>query len=58
VDAGLADLKITTSFRSAQSEQFIAGLPAAYPVSVRSLPDRTVIEVKKTLASDPQSRTP
>ena len=45
-DPELADLRITVSFRADQSEQFLAGLPAAYPVSIRERPDRTVIVAK------------
>jgi len=44
--AGVADLRITTSFRPDQAQQFLVSLPAAYPVTLRDLPDRTLIEAK------------
>lgn len=45
-DPALASLQVTASFRVDQAERFIAGLPAAYPVAIRELPDRTRIEAR------------
>lgn len=45
-DPALATLRVTVSFRTDQSEQFLASLPAAYPVAIVERPDRTLIEAK------------
>jgi transmembrane sensor len=41
------DLKITTSFGAAQIDQFVAGLPLAYPVEVSESLDKTVVSARR-----------
>lgn len=41
------DIKITTSFGAEQIDQFLAGLPLAYPVLVSESADKTVVGVRQ-----------
>lgn len=41
------DLKITTSFGAAQIDQFVSGLPLAYPVNVSETLDKTVVSARR-----------
>lgn len=47
LDAELKDLQVTVSFRTDQIDQFLVGLPVAYPVVVREDAGRTMIRTQR-----------
>lgn len=44
--SGIGEMRITTSFRTSQIDQFLAGLPAAYALDITEQADRTIISAR------------